>query len=528
MPLNHKNPTHTNSWKKLKEHFNQISKQKIEDHFNINKNRGKEFCTNFNEIHFDYSKNKINSETIILFNDLLQEINFSDSVKKYFNGDKINDTESRSVLHTALRSNEKEEIFVDGLNIIPEILQSRKKMMDFSDQVISGAYKGLGETTITDIVNIGIGGSDLGPSMVSESLSHYKTRLNVHFVNNVDGDQIHEFLQKLSPTKTLFVIVSKTFTTIETITNARIAKQWFSANVNDDDISKNFIAVSSNTKAVKEFGIHDSNIFPMWDWVGGRFSLWGSVGLSINLSIGSKNFNDLLIGANEMDDHFKLEPLTKNIPLLAACISIWYNNFYNYETHAVIPYNQNMKSFSAYLQQASMESNGKQTSRNGELINYQSGSIIWGQVGTNAQHSFFQLIHQGTKIVPCDFIGFSNPLNNNIKSHQILMANFFAQTKALMIGNKDDYVHKYFGGNRPTNTILIKKLTPKNLGSLIALYEHKIFSVGVILNLFSFDQFGVELGKKLANDILKDIEQKSSTNNDSSTQNLLNKFFDSI
>ena len=528
MPLNHKNPTHTNSWKKLKEHFNQISKQKIEDHFNINKNRGKEFCTNFNEIHFDYSKNKINSETIILFNDLLQEINFSDSVKKYFNGDKINDTESRSVLHTALRSNEKEEIFVDGLNIIPEILQSRKKMMDFSDQVISGAYKGLGETTITDIVNIGIGGSDLGPSMVSESLSHYKTRLNVHFVNNVDGDQIHEFLQKLSPTKTLFVIVSKTFTTIETITNARIAKQWFSANVNDDDISKNFIAVSSNTKAVKEFGIHDSNIFPMWDWVGGRFSLWGSVGLSINLSIGSKNFNDLLIGANEMDDHFKLEPLTKNIPLLAACISIWYNNFYNYETHAVIPYNQNMKSFSAYLQQASMESNGKQTSRNGELINYQSGSIIWGQVGTNAQHSFFQLIHQGTKIVPCDFIGFSNPLNNNIKSHQILMANFFAQTKALMIGNKDDYAHKYFRGNRPTNTILIKKLTPKNLGSLIALYEHKIFSVGVILNLFSFDQFGVELGKKLANDILKDIKQKSSASNDSSTQNLLNKFFDSI
>jgi len=528
MPLNHKNPTHTNSWKKLKEHFNQISKQKIEDHFNINKNRGKEFCTNFNEIHFDYSKNKINSETIILFNDLLQEINFSDSVKRYFNGDKINDTESRSVLHTALRSNEKEEIFVDGLNIIPEILQSRKKMMDFSDQVISGAYKGLGETTITDIVNIGIGGSDLGPSMVSESLSHYKTRLNVHFVNNVDGDQIHEVLQKLSPTKTLFVVVSKTFTTIETITNARIAKQWFSANVNDDDISKNFIAVSSNAKAVKEFGIHDSNIFPMWDWVGGRFSLWGSVGLSINLSIGSKNFNDLLIGANEMDDHFKLEPLTKNIPLLAACISIWYNNFYNYETHAVIPYNQNMKSFSAYLQQASMESNGKQTSRNGELINYQSGSIIWGQVGTNAQHSFFQLIHQGTKIVPCDFIGFSNPLNNNVKSHQILMANFFAQTKALMIGNKDDYTHKYFTGNRPTNTILIKKLTPKNLGSLIALYEHKIFSVGVILNLFSFDQFGVELGKKLANDILKDIKQKSSASNDSSTQNLLNKFFDSI
>ena len=528
MPLNQKNPTLTDSWKKLKEHFNKISKQKIQDHFEINRNRGKEFSTNFNEIHFDYSKNKINSETINLFNDLLKEINFSDSVKRYFNGDKINETESRSVLHTALRAKGTEEIFVEGKNIIPEILQSRKKMMDFSDQVISGSYKGIHETKISDIVNIGIGGSDLGPSMVCESLAHYKTSLNVHFVNNVDGDQIHEVLQNLSPSRTLFIIVSKTFTTIETITNAQLAKEWFQSKEKNNDISKNFVAVSSNAKAVKEFGIHDSNIFPMWDWVGGRFSLWGSVGLAINLSIGSKNFNDLLIGANEMDDHFKSNPLTKNIPLLAACISIWHNNFFDYETHAVIPYNQNMKSFSAYLQQASMESNGKQTSRNGELINYQSGSIIWGQVGTNAQHSFFQLIHQGTKIVPCDFIGFSNPLNNNIKNHQILMANFFAQTKALMTGKNDGNTHRYFKGDRPTNTILIKKLTPKNLGSLIAFYEHKIFSIGVILNLFSFDQFGVELGKKLANDILKDIDQKSSTNHDSSTQNLLNKFFDSI
>ena len=503
MPLNQKNPILTDSWKRLKEHFNHISIQKIEDHFQINKNRGKELSTNFNEILFDYSKNKINKETINLFNDLLTEINFSDSVKKYFNGDNINETESRSVLHTALRAKGTEEIFVDGENIIPEILLSRKKMMDFSDQVISGSYKGIQETKITDIVNIGIGGSDLGPSMVCESLSHYKTRLNVHFVNNVDGDQIHEVLKKLSPSSTLFIIVSKTFTTIETITNAHLAKEWFESNVKNKDISKNFIAVSSNAKAVKEFGIHDSNIFPMWDWVGGRFSLWGSVGLAINLFIGSKNFNDLLMGANEMDDHFKSEPISKNIPLLAACISIWYNNFFDYETHAIIPYNQNMKSFSAYLQQASMESNGKQTSRNGEFIDYQSGSIIWGQAGTNAQHSFFQLMHQGTKIVPCDFIGFSNPLNNNIKSHQILMANFFAQTKALMTGKKDDNAHKYFKGDRPTNTILIRKLTPKNLGSLIALYEHKIFSVGVILNLFSFDQFGVELGKKLANDILK-------------------------
>jgi len=528
MPLNQKNPTLTDSWKKLKEHFNHISKQKIEDHFQINKNRGKELSTNFNEILFDYSKNKINKETVNLFNDLLTEINFSDSVKKYFNGDNINETESRSVLHSALRTKGTEEIFVDGENIIPEILLSRKKMMDFSDQVISGSYKGIQETKITDIVNIGIGGSDLGPSMVCESLSHYKTRLNVHFVNNVDGDQIHEVLKKLSPSSTLFIIVSKTFTTIETITNAHLAKEWFESKVKNKDISRNFIAVSSNAKAVKEFGIHDSNIFPMWDWVGGRFSLWGSVGLAINLFIGSKNFNDLLMGANEMDDHFKSEPISKNIPLLAACISIWYNNFFDYETHAIIPYNQNMKSFSAYLQQASMESNGKQTSRNGEFIDYQSGSIIWGQAGTNAQHSFFQLMHQGTKIVPCDFIGFSNPLNNNIKSHQILMANFFAQTKALMTGKKDDNAHKYFKGDRPTNTILIKKLSPKNLGSLIALYEHKIFSVGVILNLFSFDQFGVELGKKLANDILKNIEQKSSINSDSSTENLLNKFFDSI
>ena len=363
--------------------------------------------------------------------------------------------------------------------------------------------------------------------MVHKAFS-VKTRLNVLFVNNVDGDQIHEVLKKLSPKSTLFIVVSKTFTTIETITNADIAKKWFASNEKNKDISKNFIAVSSNAKAVKEFGIHDSNIFPIWDWVGGRFSLWGSVGLAINLLIGSKNFNDLLIGANEMDDHFKSGPISKNIPLLAACISIWYNNFFDYETHAIIPYNQNMNSFSAYLQQASMESNGKQSSRNGEFIDYQSGSIIWGQVGTNAQHSFFQLLHQGTKIIPCDFIGFSNPQNNNIRSHQILMANFFAQTKALMIGKKDDNAHKHFKGDRPTNTILIKKLSPKNLGSLIALYEHKIFSVGVILNLFSFDQFGVELGKKLANDILKSIKEKSSINNDSSTENLLNEFFDSI
>ena len=528
MSLNHKNPTLTDSWKKLKQHFNQISKQKIEDHFQINQNRGKEFSSNCNEILFDYSKNKINKETINLFNDLLTEINFSDSVKKYFNGNNINETESRSVLHTALRAKGTEKIFVNGENIIPEILLSRKKMMVFSDQVISGSYKGIQETKITDVVNIGIGGSDLGPSMVCESLSHYKTRLNVHFVNNVDGDQIHEVLKKLSPSSTLFIVVSKTFTTVETITNAHIAKEWFESNGEYKDISKNFIAVSSNAIAVKEFGIHDSNIFPMWDWVGGRFSLWGSVGLAINLFIGSKNFNDLLIGANEMDDHFSSEPLTKNIPLLAACINIWYNNFFDYETHAIIPYNQNLKSFPAYLQQASMESNGKQTSRSGELIDYESGSIIWGEAGTNAQHSFFQLLHQGTKIIPCDFIGFSNPLNNNIKSHQILMANFFAQTKALMNGKKDQNAHKHFKGDRPTNTILINKLTPKNLGSLIALYEHKIFSVGVILNLFSFDQFGVELGKKLANDILKNIEEKSITNNDSSTQNLLNKFFDSI
>jgi len=528
MSLNQKNPTLADSWKKLKQHFNQISKQKIVDHFKINENRGRKFSTNFNEIHFDYSKNKINSETINLFKELLTEIDFSDSVKSCFKGDKINETEFRSVLHTALRAKGTEEIFVDGENIIPKILASRKKMMDFSDQVISGSYKGIQETKITDIVNIGIGGSDLGPSMVCESLFHYKTRLNVHFLNNVDGDQIHEVLKKVSPSSSLFIIVSKTFTTIETITNAYIAKEWFQSKSKNKDISKNFIAVSSNAKAVKEFGIHDSNIFPMWDWVGGRFSLWGSVGLAINLSIGSKNFTDMLNGANEMDNHFNSEPLTKNIPLLAACINIWYNNFFNYETHAIIPYNQNLKSFPAYLQQASMESNGKQTSRSGELIDYQSGSIIWGEAGTNAQHSFFQLLHQGTKIIPCDFIGFSNPLNNNIKSHQILMANFFAQTKALMIGKKDHNAHKHFKGDRPTNTILIKKLTPKTLGSLIALYEHKIFSVGVILNLFSFDQFGVELGKKLANDILRNIEEKSTINNDSSTQNLLNKFLDSI
>ena len=363
--------------------------------------------------------------------------------------------------------------------------------------------------------------------MVIESLSNFKNHIKTYFISNIDGDHIDEILKDLNPEKTLFIIVSKTFTTIETLTNATTVKKWFLNSAKEDDISKHFVAVSSNIDKAVNFGIKKDNIFPMWDWVGGRFSLWSAVGLSISLSIGFKNFSQLLDGAREMDTHFRTSKYSKNIPVISACLSVWYNNFFNFQTHGVIPYSENLKSFSKYLQQASMESNGKQTDRSGNLVNYETGQIIWGQTGTNAQHSFFQLLHQGTKITPCDFIGFSKPNKGNQSHHNILMANFFAQTKALMIGTSEYKIednHKLFKGNRPTNTILIDRLTPKNLGSLISLYEHKIFTLGVIWNILSFDQFGVELGKKLANNILIDLKSEDINNHDSSTKNLINKY----
>jgi glucose-6-phosphate isomerase len=527
MSLKSTNPTKTNSWNKLRNHFNDIKDIHIDSMFNDDIDRAEKFSVSWKDFYFDFSKNKINSETITLFNDLLIEIDFKSSIEKYFSGEKINSTESRAVLHTALRASENQKILVNKKDIIPEIKSVKEKMKLFTTSVLKGNYKGFKDDKITDVVNIGIGGSDLGPSMVVESLSHYKTDLNTYFISNVDGDHLNEVLSKVSPETTIFIIVSKTFTTIETLTNANSVRSWFLKSASENDISKHFIAVSSNVEKALEYGISYENIFPMWDWVGGRFSLWSSVGLSISLSIGYEKFHELLEGARNMDLHFRNNEFSENIPVLMACLSLWYNNFFNYQTHAIIPYSENLKSFSKYLQQASMESNGKQTDRSENLVDYETGQIIWGQTGTNAQHSFFQLLHQGSKVIPSDFIGFNNSIKGNKVHHDILMANFFAQTKALMKGTMDEKVktnHKLFKGDRPTNTILINKLTPASLGSLIAMYEHKIFTLGVVWNILSFDQFGVELGKKLAKNILKDIENQNFRGHDSSTENLLDRY----
>jgi len=527
MSLKSINPIKTKSWSKLRDHFEEIKDTRMDDFFISDKLRSDKFCVDWSNFYFDFSRNKINAKTISLFKELLDEIDFKSSIEKYFSGEKINSSESRAVLHTALRSTKNDKIIVDGEDIIPKIMKAKEKIKSFSDSIINGSYKGFTGKKIKDIVNIGIGGSDLGPTFVVESLSHYKNELNIHFISNIDGDHVSTILSKLNPETTLFIVVSKTFTTTETLTNANSAKNWFLNTANEEDISKHFIGVSSNIKKVVDFGIDKNNIFPIWDWVGGRYSLWSSVGISISLSIGFEKFNQLLEGARKMDNHFRKTNFSENIPVIMACLSIWYNNFFDYQTHAIIPYSENLKSFSKYLQQASMESNGKQTDRSNNLIEYQTGQIIWGQTGTNAQHSFFQLLHQGSKIIPCDFIGFCNSNTGKKDHHDILMANFFAQTKALMSGTINEKVesnHQLFKGDRPTNTILIDKLTPESLGSLISMYEHKIFTLGVIWNILSFDQFGVELGKKLAKNILNDLNLGDYSSYDSSTQSLLEKF----
>lgn len=525
MSLNSINPTSTKAWSELTEHFKNIKDVHINDYFKQDHDRVNNFTISWSKFYFDFSKNKIDNKTLNLFNDFLAEINLKSSIEKYFNGERINSTEGRSVLHTALRSEDR-EITLDNVNISDQIFKTKEKMRLFSEKVISGSHKGFNGDKIDTVVNIGIGGSDLGPSMVTESLSHYKNHIKIHYVSNIDGDHIHNVLNKINPEKTLFVIVSKTFTTIETLTNAATARDWFLGYAKEEDVANHFVAVSSNMKKAVDFGIKSKNIFPMWDWVGGRFSLWSTVGLSICLSVGYNNFSKLLEGASEMDSHFRNSEFSENIPVVLACLSLWYNNFFNYSTHALIPYSEDLKSFSKYLQQASMESNGKQTDRSGNFVDYQTGQVIWGQTGTNAQHSFFQLLHQGTKIIPVDFIGFKKPLNGNNAHHDILMANFFAQTKALMQGTIDPQSdnHREFMGNRPTNTLLIDKLTPESLGSLIAMYEHKIFTLGVIWNILSFDQFGVELGKKLAKTILNDLKTNDFNAHDLSTQALLKKF----
>ncbi|WP_350289752.1 glucose-6-phosphate isomerase [uncultured Croceitalea sp.] len=537
------NPTTTKSWSKLSSHFEETKEKHLKELFKLDTQRAKKFSIEWKDFYVDFSKNRITGETKSLLLQLAEEIKLKEAIDDYFGGERINETEGRAVSHTALRAKKGDTVFVDGENVVPEVYQVKAHIKLFSEAIISGDKTGYTGKTFTDVVNIGIGGSDLGPAMITESLKFYKNHLKLHFVSNVDGDHVQEILKGLHPETTLFVVVSKTFTTQETLSNATTIKEWFLKHASQKDIASHFAAVSTNTKKIAEFGIAQENVFPMWDWVGGRFSLWSAVGLSIALAVGYENFDELLKGANEMDTHFKETPFKENIPVTLALLSIWYNNFYGAETEAIIPYTQYLHRFSAYLQQGIMESNGKSVDRKGNKIPYETGTIIWGEPGTNSQHAFFQLIHQGTKIIPTDFIGYKHSLHGNIGHHNKLMGNFFAQTEALMNGKDLEEViaelkandlgqghinrlapFKVFEGNKPTNTILIDKLTPKSLGALIAMYEHKIFVQGIIWNIFSYDQWGVELGKQLAKNTLKDIQSSDISSHDSSTMILLQKF----
>ena len=540
------NPTQTAAWQALQKHFDEMKDVTIADLFAKDGDRFSKFSATFDDqMLVDYSKNRITEETLAKLQDLAKECDLAGAIKSMFSGEKINRTENRAVLHVALRNRSNTPILVDGKDVMPEVNAVLEKMKTFSEAIISGEWKGYTGKAITDVVNIGIGGSDLGPYMVTEALRPYKNHLNMHFVSNVDGTHIAEVLKKVNPEPTLFLVASKTFTTQETMTNAHSARDWFLKAAGDEKhVAKHFAALSTNAKAVGEFGIDTANMFEFWDWVGGRYSLWSAIGLSIVLSIGFDNFVELLSGAHAMDKHFSTTPAEKNLPVLLALIGIWYNNFFGAETEAILPYDQYMHRFAAYFQQGNMESNGKYVDRNGNVVDYQTGPIIWGEPGTNGQHAFYQLIHQGTKMVPCDFIAPAithNPLSDH---HQKLLSNFFAQTEALAFGKsrevveqeyrdqgKDpatlDYVvpFKVFEGNRPTNSILLREITPFSLGALIALYEHKIFTQGVILNIFTFDQWGVELGKQLANRILPELkDDKEISSHDSSTNGLINRY----
>lgn len=541
------NPTNTQAWKALEAHQSQLAHTTIADLFKQEQNRFNDYSLTFeNQILVDFSKNKINQETLKLLHQLAKESALDEAINAMFTGEKINRTENRAVLHPALRNRSNTPVYVDGKDVMPEVNAVLAKMSAFCDRVISGEWKGYTGKAITDVVNIGIGGSDLGPYMVTEALRPYKNHLNMHFVSNVDGTHIAETLKKVNPETTLFLVASKTFTTQETMTNANSARDWLLAAAKDNSaVAKHFAALSTNGKAVAEFGIDTNNMFEFWDWVGGRYSLWSAIGLSIALSIGFDNFEALLSGAHEMDKHFRTAPLEKNIPATLALVGLWNTNFLGAQTEAILPYDQYLHRFAAYFQQGNMESNGKYVDRNGNVIRgYQTGPIIWGEPGTNGQHAFYQLIHQGTMLIPCDFIAPAqshNPLGDH---HSKLLSNFFAQTEALAFGKtkeeveaefvkagksldevKDIVPFKVFTGNKPTNSILVQKITPFVLGALIAMYEHKIFAQGVIFNIFSFDQWGVELGKQLANRILPELADKDNvSSHDSSTNGLINQF----
>ncbi|PRM16396.1 Glucose-6-phosphate isomerase [Haemophilus influenzae] len=541
------NPTHTQAWKALEAHKTELSNTTIQDLFKQEKNRFDDYSLTFNnQILVDFSKNNINQTTLSLLRQLAQECALDSAKEAMFTGKKINRTENRAVLHTALRNRANTPVLVDGKDVMPEVNAVLAKMKDFCQRIISGEWKGYTGKAITDVVNIGIGGSDLGPYMVTEALRPYKNHLNMHFVSNVDGTHIAETLKKVNPETTLFLVASKTFTTQETMTNARSARDWLLKAAKDESaVAKHFAALSTNAKDVEKFGIDTNNMFEFWDWVGGRYSLWSAIGLSIALSIGFENFEALLNGAHEMDKHFRSSPIEQNIPTTLALVGLWNTNFLGAQTEAILPYDQYLHRFAAYFQQGNMESNGKYVDRDGNVINnYQTGPIIWGEPGTNGQHAFYQLIHQGTTLIPCDFIAPAQSHNPLADHHNKLLSNFFAQTEALAFGKTKEEVEaefikagkslddvknivpfKVFTGNKPTNSILVQKITPFTLGALIAMYEHKIFVQGVIFNIFSFDQWGVELGKQLANRILPELtDSEKISSHDSSTNGLINQF----
>ena len=545
MALKNINPTTTAAWEALDEHICTLDETSLSELFAADASRFDRYHITHGDILVDFSKNLVTDETMKLLYSLADETELRDAIEKMFTGDKINQTEGRAVLHTALRNRANTPVMVDGVDVMPAVNAVLEQMKNFCEKVISGQWKGYTGKEITDVVNIGIGGSDLGPLMVTEALKHYRTRLNMHFVSNVDGTHIAETLKGLDPATTLFIIASKTFTTQETMTNAHTAKDWFlSSGATQEDVAKHFVALSTNAAEVSKFGIDTANMFEFWDWVGGRYSLWSAIGLSIALAIGFDKFEELLCGAHDMDCHFRNTEWDKNIPVTLALLGIWYTNFFEAETEVILPYDQYLHRFSAYFQQGNMESNGKSIDRDGQPLDYQSGPIIWGEPGTNGQHAFYQLIHQGTKLIPADFLAPAQTLNPVGAHHMKLLSNFFAQTEALAFGKDEETVvaelvkagkseqeiaflkeYKIFDGNRPTNSILFKRLTPYVLGQLVAMYEHKIFTQGVIWNIFSFDQWGVELGKQLAGRILPELAgDEPISSHDSSTNGLINAY----
>ncbi len=541
-------PVNTSSWNALEQHFEEIKSKTLVSLFAEDIQRASDYSVTWDDFFVDFSKNHITTKTLDLFDSLIQEIGLEDAKKSFFDGEKINQTENRAVLHTALRNVSGKPISLDGEDVMPLVNQELFKVRSFVNRLHNKDIRGYSQRPINQIVNIGIGGSDLGPNMVVKALKPYQIEgFSSHFVSNVDASQMTEVLEQVDPETTLFIIASKTFTTQETMTNANTARSWFLKHAKEKHhIAKHFVAVSTNQQKVIEFGIDPDNMFLFWDWVGGRYSLWSSIGLSIACSIGYDNFYQLLAGAHEADNHFKSAPMRHNIPTMMALIGIWYNNFFGCESQAILPYDHLLSFFSKYLQQGDMESNGKYISRIGEKVSYQTGPIIWGEPGTNGQHAFYQLIHQGTKMIPCDFIACAQPAHPYTDHHEKLIANFIAQTEALMQGKNEQQViaeleaqgmdsaqikslkpHKVFQGNCPTTAILIKKLTPNSLGKLIALYEHKIFVQGVIWNIHSFDQWGVELGKQLAGNVLRDIQaEKVENKHDPSTQKIIKMYLD--